>query len=227
MRPVIKPKEVFALVIAMAAFAISSISAPSVAIEAGDFLIRVRAIGIVPDADSGNISGLPVPSGLDAQYAVVPEIDFTYMITDHIGAELIAAISYHDLDTTGVIAGIGRGATTWLLPPTLLLQYHFLPQAKIRPYVGVGLNVTIPFGENADSSLEAVLGPTEVDIDPSVSYALQAGVDVEITDRLFLNLDFKYIDIDVDAHLRSGGVTRSVDVAIDPFVAGLGIGFRF
>lgn len=227
MHPMFEPRKLFAPLVAVTVLAIAFVPTQTTALEAGDFLVRLRGLAIVPNADSGTLSNLAIPVGIDAQYSVVPEIDFTYMITDHIGAELIVALSYHDLDATGALAGLGRAATTWLLPPTLLLQYHFLPQGKIRPYVGVGLNVTIPFAADADSDLEAILGPTEIDIDPSVSYALQAGVDVQITERLFLNFDLKYIDLDVEAHLRSGGITRSVDVAIDPLVAGVGIGFRF
>ena len=41
-------------------------------------------------------------------------------------------------------AGFGKGASTTLLPPTLLLQYHFFPNRRIRPYVGAGVNFTLP-----------------------------------------------------------------------------------
>lgn len=42
-----------------------------------------------------------------------------------------------------------------------------------------------------------------------------------------MNLDVKYIDIDVDAKLTSGGVIRTTDVSIDPIIFGVGIGYRF
>ena len=34
------------------------------------------------------------------------------------------------------------------LPPTLMLQYHFIPNGTIRPYAGVGLNYTRISGVN-------------------------------------------------------------------------------
>ncbi len=65
-----------------------------------------------------------------------------------------------------------------MLPPTLLAQYHFDTGMRIRPSVGVGLNVTFSDGENAKASLEGALGPTTVKADNSFGYALQAGVGI-------------------------------------------------
>ena len=157
----------------------------------------------------------------------MPEIDFTYMVTSNIGLELIAETSPHDIEGQGAIAGLGNVADSWLLPPTLLLQYHFDTNSRFRPYLGAGVNYTITWGENADASLEGVLGPTDVKLDNSLGFAVQAGMDIEIDDRWFVNLDVKYIDIDVDAKLTSGGVIRTTDVSIDPIIFGVGIGYRF
>jgi outer membrane protein len=40
-------------------------------------------------------------------------------------------------------------ASTWVLPPTLTMQYHLAPEGKIRPYLGAGLNYTIFYSEKA------------------------------------------------------------------------------
>ncbi|MEO0700040.1 MAG: OmpW family outer membrane protein, partial [Pseudomonadota bacterium] len=45
--------------------------------------------------------------------------------------------------------------------------------------------------------------------------------------KWFLNVDVKYIDIDTEATLNTGGLINTVDVDLDPFVAGFGIGRRF
>jgi outer membrane protein len=99
-------------------------SLPALA-EQGDILVRLRGIGVIPTDESGGISPDLLTSGLDPQPAVVPELDFTYMATKNIGVELILATSPHNLDGTGGIAGLGDAAATMLLPPTLLVQYHF------------------------------------------------------------------------------------------------------
>ncbi len=215
--------------VAVAAF-VATIALPvseSFALDKGDWLVRLRGIGIIPTAESGGIAPDLLTSGLEPQNAVVPELDITYMASANIGVELILATSPHDLDATGAIAGIGKAAETMLLPPTLLLQYHFDTGSGFRPYVGAGLNYTITYLENADGSLEAVLGATSVKADNSLGWAIQAGADYHINDRWFINLDVKYIDMGVDMELNSLGTVRNLEVDINPIVVGIGFGYRF
>ena len=61
---------------------------------AGDWLVRVRGIVVSPTESSGEVSGLP-GSRVGVTDSVMPEVDFTYMATDHIGAELIVATTKH------------------------------------------------------------------------------------------------------------------------------------
>ena len=201
-------------------------AAPAIA-EQGDILVRLRAIGVIPTDESGGIAPDLVTSGLKPQPAVVPELDFTYMVSNNIGVELILATSPHDLEGTGGIAGLGDAAETMLLPPTLLLQYHFDTGSKFRPYLGAGINYTLAYSENANRSLESVLGPTSVDAGDSIGWALQAGVDYDLNDKWFLNLDVKYIDIDLDVTLNSRGTIRTTEVGINPVIVGVGVGYRF
>jgi outer membrane protein len=61
----------------------------------------------------------------------------------------------------------------------------------------------------------------------SFGWAAQAGVDVDLTRKVFLNLDVKYIDIDTTARLQTTAVgTQQVKLHLDPFVVGVGLGFR-
>lgn len=201
---------------------------PANAVEKGDWLVRVRAINISPTDESGGISPDLLTSGLDPQSVIVPELDITYMATDTIGLELILATSPHKFEATGAIAALGDVAEAWLLPPTLLAQYHFPTGTKFRPYVGAGVNYTIAYHEKAEASLETALGgQTTVKAGNSFGWALQAGLDYEISDNWFLNLDVKYIDLGVDITLNTGGVVRTVDVEINPIVFGVGFGYRF
>ena len=205
-------------------------AAPALALEAGDILVRLRGIGVIPTANSDGIQPDLTTSGLEAQPAGVPELDFTYMVTDNIGLELILATSPHDLDFTGLRSDIGKGAESWLLPPTLLVQYHFMADRSIRPYVGAGVNLTIVYGENATQSLvNARGGPTNIKADNSIGWAVQAGVDIDLDDRWFFNLDIKYIDIGIDVAITTPATstTRTTRVDINPIIVGADIGYRF
>ncbi len=199
----------------------------SAAAEQGDWLVRLRGIVVAPTENASDV--LPgFPGGtVGVENAVVPELDFTYFVTDNIGAELILATSPHDLVGEGTLAGLGEVADVMVLPPTLTLQYHFNPNGKLRPYAGVGVNYTIFYSEDASDSLVNAVGPTAVDVDDTVGVAFQLGADYDLNDRWFLNADVKYIQIDTTATLNSGGAINTVDVDLDPIVAGVGVGFRF
>jgi len=205
--------------------------APSVfspaAAEQGDWLVRLRGVVVAPTERSSDVLPGFAGSRVGVENAIVPELDFTYFLTRNIGAELILATSPNDLIGEGTLVGLGKIGDIMALTPTLTLQYHFNPGGQICPYVGVGVNYTIFYGEDASSSLVGAVGPTTIDLDDSVGLALQAGVDFAIGERWFVNADVKYIQIDTTATLNSGGTINTVDVNLDPIVAGIGIGYRF
>lgn len=218
---------------AIALAGVPALTASPVAAEAGDWLVRARAIMVAPTESSSGI--LPdAPTGeVSVDNAIMPELDFTYFITDNIAAELILATTNHDISGAAALDGAGKLADTWVLPPTLTVQYHFLPDYSIRPYIGAGINYTIFYSEDGSATLDGALGgPTDVSLDSSFGWALQAGVDVDITEKVFINFDVKYIDINTTATLTSnrgeGGIAvNEVDVALDPLVIGIGFGIRF
>jgi len=196
-------------------------------VEAGDVLVRARAILVSPTERSGPVTPAFPTGRVGVSDSVMPEVDFTYMVTDHIGAELILATTKHDIGGRGALSGLGEIGDTWVLPPTLTLQYHFAPKSHVRPYVGAGVNYTVFYSADASPSLEKAIGKTQLRLEDSFGYALQAGVDVDIAPRVFLNLDVKYIDIDTTAKLTTGGAVNRTRVHIDPIVPAMGIGFRF
>jgi outer membrane protein len=197
--------------------------------EAGDFLVRGRFIVVAPQDGSSGITPAFPNDGVSIDTAYAPEIDFTYMVTNNIGLELIAATTKHSATgKSGTPAAVGKLLDTWVLPPTLTLQYHFAPQGGFRPYVGAGLNYTIFYNERASGSLEAALGQTDVSLSNSFGWALQAGADIPLNDSLFLNFDVKYIDMDTTARLTTTAAgQQQVRVDINPIVVGFGIGMRF
>lgn len=211
----------------LVAFGLLAVGAQPAHAEAGDVLVRLRGIMVSPTEEAGGVQPTFPTGGVAVDDAIVPELDFTYMLTNNIGAELILATSPHDIEGRGALAGVGKLANTMALPPTLTLQYHLAPAAKVRPYVGAGVNYTIFYDEDASGALDAAIGSTKVSADDSFGYALQAGVDIDLSENLFLNLDVKYIDIDTTATLRTGALVNKVDVSLDPVVAGIGLGMRF
>lgn len=180
------------------------------------FQFRVRAIGVLPDSGGNTtIGGEP-----DADNAYVPEFDVTYFMTQNLALELIAATSKHDLKLKDSIIGDVDLGDTMILPPTLSLQYHFTPDSAFSPYVGAGVNYTLPYAEDAAGG-----AVTKLKADGSFGYSLQAGFDYWLNDNWGVNVDVKKIFVDVDASVNNGAITGKVD--LDPWVVGTGVSYRF
>lgn len=185
--------------------------------SAGDFMIRLRGIGVIPDEDSS----ISVIGGhARASNEAVPEIDFSYFITDNIALELIAATSKHDVSARGTSLGSVDLGDVYILPPTLTVQYHPLPKSRFSPYVGAGVNYTIFYNEDASGGTV-----TDIDYDDSFGWALQAGLDVAIDNHWYANVDVKKLFLDTDVKLNGGAIRADVD--LDPWIVGAGIGYRF
>jgi outer membrane protein len=211
---------------AAAVVALALGASPALAAQ-GDVLVRLRAIAVVPQEKVGPVLPTFPTSGGRITDAYAPEIDFTYMVTDHIGVELIAATTKHCVEGGGALAGVGRLACTWVLPPTLTLQYHFAPEGKIHPYVGAGVNWTMFYNEKASSQLNTAIGATDVNLSNSFGFALQAGMDFDLSEKMFLNVDVKYVDMDTNARLQTGALVNNLKADINPLIIGVGVGWRF
>lgn len=195
------------------------LAAPAAAETSGQspWQVRLRGIYVVPDEDAD----IDVIGGdADIDNAVMPEIDISYFLSETIALELILATTPHDVEAEGTALGDVDLGDVWLLPPTLLLQYHPLPHAQWRPYVGVGLNYTIFYGVDEAGGIAE-----DVDYDNSIGYALQAGLDVPLQGNWMINLDVKKLWLNTDVEINHGAVDADVD--IDPWIFGVGVGYRF
>nr|WP_294543502.1 OmpW family outer membrane protein [uncultured Rhodopila sp.] len=193
---------------------------PLVGKEAGTFMVRLRAIGVIPEDNSSSISVIGGHVSATAQAA--PEVDFSYFLTDHFALELIAASTRHTISAQGTAVGSFDVGSAWILPPTLTLQYHFLPHSAFSPYVGVG--GTVAFWYATSPSNPPV---THFTVGNNVGVALQAGVDYNFSGHWFANFDIKQIFLNADAHIDALGTTVKAHDALDPLVIGAGIGYRF
>lgn len=200
---------------AAAAAALLTISAlPPADAAAGDWQARVGATMVDPDSSSDRVSALGSEVGVKDD----SQLSFTIarFLTDRLAVELLGALPFkHDITAAGSTIG-----STKHLPPTVSLQYYFMPQARVRPYVGAGINYTTFFDEKT-----RVPG-VNLSIDDSWGLAGQAGVDVDLGPSWFINADVRYIDISTTAEL-SGAVNERFDVDIDPWVYTFAVGWRF
>jgi len=195
--------KVFALV-AVLIMAVASLASA----EDYKFGVRVRGTFVLPaESFDSRLNSLSLKVSED----IVPAIDFEYFFTKNISTELMAAVTRHDIKSSGQYVG-----STWLLPPTLTVKYHPLAGKLVSPYAGVGVNATFPFKSKLN-------GVSDFSIDNTVGWVAQAGADIKIKDNLYLNVDYKYVN--VDTKIRVAGTKYKLD--LNPNLVSLGVGYRF
>jgi len=188
---------------------------------AGTFMVRGRIVGVIPQNSSSSISGAINGGSVSTSNFATPEVDLSYFFTDHIATELIAATSKHDLYANNTPLGSSyRVGSTWVLPPTLLLQYHFMPHERFSPYIGVGVNASIFYATQAANN-----AVTSLSMKSNFGVAAQVGFDYNFSGRWFANVDFKQIWVNTQASINGGAIVAKT--ALNPSVVGVGLGYRF
>ncbi|MBY0235008.1 MAG: outer membrane beta-barrel protein [Burkholderiaceae bacterium] len=202
------------LATSLAVIALACTTFAAQAQQEGNWMVRARAVNL--DSANKDTTGL----GLSVNNKVIPEVDITYFITPNIAAELILTYPQgHDLKAGGAKIG-----TLKHLPPTLSLQYHFIPTGTFRPYVGLGVNYTNFSEVKFDASLEGA-GKLNPSIDNnSFGLSVQVGADVQIAKNWYLNVDVKKVQIGTKVY--ANGV-KAGDFKVDPLLVGVGVGYRF
>jgi len=191
--------------------------------EKGDWIIRAGVSHIDPASDNGTlvIPPLNFVGDINVDSGTMMTFDGTYMITDHLGVELLAALPFeHDVS----VDGLGKVATVKHLPPTLSAVYHFNTQGKLQPYVGAGVNWTIFFDESEKGTLNDL--DASLNLGNSLGLAAVVGIDIMLSERMFLNGNIRYMDIDTDAKISIPNVgSVKPKVKIDPMVYAINIGW--
>lgn len=203
---------------------------PADGIGAGSLVVHLNALGVFPSDSSSNIRGVAGAS-VNATDAYIPELDISYYLSPNVAAALILGTSNHTLSANVNGARLTDVGSVWALPPTLTVQYHFLPTEAINPYVGVGVNGTLWYGEDAvTTEIGGKRVISKFDVGPSWGPALQAGFDWHITGNWYANVDVKYVLMDVAATVDSpalGAYGLKAHLALNPWLVGVGVGYKF
>ncbi|OBW94042.1 membrane protein [Gallibacterium genomosp. 3] len=214
--------------------ALLAASSAAMAHQAGDIFVRGGPILVVPNTDTHNYAQNTVGYDFDVNSNAQLGLTGTYMITDNIGVELLAATPFsHEISLSvpalGALGHLGPVAKTKHLPPSLYVQYYFLnADSPARPYVGAGLNYTTFFNEKFNGTL-ASHGFTATDLKLKDSWgpALNAGIDIKITDKLFFNTSVWWAKIKTKATFNLNGKPQEARVTLDPTVFFVGLGYKF
>lgn len=205
--------------------------------QAGDIIVRAGAITVDPQEQSSaiwvgalnsDVAGTKASLNSDTQLG----LNFAYMLTNHFGIELLAATPFsHDVGVKGMpsaFAGLnGQLGELKQLPPTLSLLYYPMDSGSaFQPYAGAGINYTWFFDDKLTGEAQSK-GFSGLDLQDSWGLATQVGMDYRLSDKLMLNGQVRYIDIDTTGSTSFGGQKVKVEVEVDPWVYMVGLGYTF
>lgn len=196
-----------------AAALLATVAAPALAQSKGDMTVGIGVHNVNPQGGNSTTTAGQISVGDNTR----PTLTFEYFVADKIGIEVLAAWPFeHDIK----LAGAGKIGKTKHLPPVLSIQYHFVNQSNVTPFVGLGVNYTTFFDDVGTGALAGA----RLDLDDSWGFAAHAGVDFKLSERGSLRLDARYIDIGTDVKVNGAKIGK---VDIDPFVFGAAYVYRF
>ena len=181
---------------------------PVAAQEAGTITFGLGVHNVDPKSDNGNLAGMKASVGSSTR----PTITAEYFVYDNVGIELLAALPFkHDVKLDG-----NKVASVKQLPPVLSVQYHFVNNTKVTPFVGLGVNFTTFFSEDSD------LG--NLSLKNSWGLAAHLGADIALNEKAAIRIDARWIDIDSEVRLNGQNIGTA---NIDPLVYGMAYVWKF
>lgn len=172
-----------------------------------EYQVRLRGVYLY----TGNIDNF----GDHLEKRAYPELSGEVFITPRWSAELALTVSTtYRLGNPQAgfdLGGIGLAPQTWTV------KYNFAPRETFRPYLGFGAHYT---GVSRHYN-DRVVGISS----SSAGWVAQAGFDARLSQHWYLNTDVRYLG-DLEPYDLIGG-SRELQYKIDPFLFGVGIGFRF
>lgn len=145
------------------------------------WMVRTHTTGVLFDAESN-----PEALALDVEETITAGADVTYFPHRNVGVNLLAAFISPEVTSGGESLG-----SVDALPPVLTVQYHFLTEGPVRPYVGGGGSYVNFFGNTGVLDGDQA----DADIDDGWGVAGQGGLNVFLSESFSLMADFRWVSI--------------------------------
>lgn len=174
-------------------------------------------------AQTTGITGIGVPAGADADVGNAATVLLTYEreVTPNIGVELVLGWPPTiKASGAGTVPFLGEVLTAKNIAPTMLVNYHFGARgAKLRPYVGLGINYTYfadaktPYG-------------WDVNLSSSWGLAAQAGLDYAINQQWGLFASIAKVQVKTDL-VAIGATVLQTTIDFRPITYAAGLSYKF
>jgi OOP family OmpA-OmpF porin len=177
------------------------------------WIVKAGAHDLMPKSNPGSLEDNGTKLDVDVGDAWGFTFSVAYLFDEHWALELFGSAPFkHDINAKGY----GKIAETDLLPPTVSALYYFNPGGRVKPYLGAGVNFTEFFNEK----------PNNLHLKGSIGPAAAAGLDFMFTPHWFATVDLRWMY--VRTQVQADGSSHNYgDLQLNPFAAGLMVGYRF
>jgi len=191
------------------------------------FFLKGRVAFMNPNSSSNPIATI-LNSGSEIGDDTGFGIDAGWRFSDELAVEFSNIWTSHDMTGANSIVGLGKIGEADLWLPSLTLQYHFQSEYTIRPYVGIGFNYASFYSEKTTPAFDTFIGGvSSLKLDDGFGVTGQVGVDFDINNDFFVNLDAKYHSINSAVRFNTTGTERAGDLDVNPWVISGGLGMNF
>ena len=175
------------------------------------------------DARTSGISGVGVPPGADADIGSATTVVLTYEreVAPRIGVELVLGVPPTiKARGAGSVAFLGEVLSAKNLAPSVLVNYHFGDAgARLRPYVGLGLNYTKFISRKTPYAWT-------IHLSDSLGLAAQAGVDYSIDRQWGLFASVAAVKVKTDL-VAVGATVLQTTIDFRPVTFAAGVFYKF
>lgn len=146
---------------------------------------------------------------------------------DHFSTELMGMVI--DVDSSLEIAIPGEEefeselGSFELTPIMFTGQWHFAPDSRIDPYIGIGAAYVMI--DDLAISDESTLEVVNVEIDDEFTFLANAGLGIAFTPGFGMNIDVRYIPLEPASFAE--GDPEELDLELNPIIFSVGLRWRF
>jgi outer membrane protein len=200
--------------------------------------LRVGEYWIFFDAYANNVTGPYVPRGanLSVRNDQTPYLAYLRRLSTHFSAELTVGVppltkTYgKGPATVGSVPYNGQEITSarWFAPSALLEYVFFDDNARLRPYVGAGVNYVYFYSRQQTAAGNASAGgPTSVSLPYSIGPVGTVGLKYQFSRHWSVVASFSASRVESTSTAHTGGVARTSQISFGPQTAVLAAGFSF
>lgn len=199
---------------------------------------RVGMYAVFYHTAADQIQGPFVPPGVTADVSDVQTVYLAYLrrLSPHFDLELAAGVP-PKTDTIGKgPATLGSvpwngqtvGTVKWF-SPSVLLEYSFFDEsARLRPFVGLGINFTHFFDRQINGAGDAALGgPTYVTLTNSIGPVGTLGAVYHFMHHWSVDASFSAAEIGSHLTANTAGIVRTSYVSFNPYALVFAVGYSF